>query len=837
MALLVRRNRKALLTLRRIALSVAVLCSTVLGLSSLLHATTSSAAAAFPLYSFINSGVGSLPWDGQTSAQLTNNTLMVGAPHSATGPSSGVVAYLTSKGDIALYTLPVTGTPSWTNYSAGYDVPTPAGDPVPFFDPNGNVDMLYVDANANLELITANDPVNDGWSHLNANQLWQPHQVTNLSDMTGQLAQGVASVQLNGLVATIAYRTPTNAIQVFSLTFVTDQPIPVLTSVAAPLTITASSVPVATTTTSTTTTSTSTTTSSTSTTSSTTSTTSSTTTTTVPTNNIGVVAGDPTLLPTSPPSVALTSSTNHAIVFLANSSTLGTWHGVDLTATTGASATGPVAAAVLNNKVALVGISTSQNVQLFQTPISSFSSNPNFVAPTWTVQNVENNTAVAASTNPNAALNGIPLMSGALAVNVVGTSIFISGQASAWGDLFSFTGAQNASVWSTTDVSATGGQNAKSIGPAVAGLTVSGQLSLYAAGVAVPIPQGTGVYAIPDAKISNAITDGWKIVSDTGGLGSLSSPWVAMLPYSTCSAGTVTGCTDFHMAQVIAQSHRNVGWISFWTVSGPIANAVPADPQTNANYYHHGYMAARAVATQIDLYRGQGVGIKPNWVVFDPEGWPDSHSGLDTTSSSAAMIAKYTGFWQNMLRGWVDGLASVDPSLNPGLYANQGEYIKYHLSSLSIPVFPAIAFGNGSQIVARGTLTSAVTAGATSIQISTNTGFNANQFLGFIDGTHTETVQIASNYNGTSLTVPLSSAVQFNHASASMIASVIPPLRLPGMAGTNIRGWITYNATCGTAAWQKWALKVEAQILTGPVWNGQFNTLQFNPGLYCAPQN
>jgi hypothetical protein len=242
------------------------------------------------------------------------------------------------------------------------------------------------------------------------------------------------------------------------------------------------------------------------------------------------------------------------------------------------------------------------------------------------------------------------------------------------------------------------------------------------------------------------------------------------------------------------------------------------------------------VATQIDLYRAQGVGVKPNWVVFDPEGWPDAHSGLDTTTGGPAATAKFTAFWQNMLNGWVDGLASVDASLTPGVYANQGEYTKYHLSSLTIPVFPAIAFGNGTQIVARGTLTAPVSAGATSIQISTNNGFNANQYLGFIDGANTETVQIASSYDGLSLTVPLTSPVTMAHANASKVASVIPPHRLNGMYGTNIFGWIAFNATCGTADWQKWALKVETQILSGPQWGGQFNTLQFNPGLYCAPQ-
>ena len=163
MVLLNRRYRKALLTLRRIALSVIVVAATIFGLSTLLRATTPAAQASYPLYSFINSGVGALPWNGQTSAQLTNNTLMVGSPHSITNSSEGAVAYLTNKGDIALYTLPSSGDPSWANYSDGYNVPTPASDPVPFFDPLGNVDMLYVDLAGSLELITANIPVGGSW--------------------------------------------------------------------------------------------------------------------------------------------------------------------------------------------------------------------------------------------------------------------------------------------------------------------------------------------------------------------------------------------------------------------------------------------------------------------------------------------------------------------------------------------------------------------------------------------------------------------------------------------------------------------------------------------------
>jgi len=48
-----------------------------------------------------------------------------------------------------------------------------------------------------------------------------------------------------------------------------------------------------------------------------------------------------------------------------------------------------------------------------------------------------------------------------------------------------------------------------------------------------------------------------------------------------------------------------------------------------------------------------------------------------------------------MLKGWASGMASVDPSLNAGVYASQSEYRNYTSVTQSMPVFVAIAFGNG----------------------------------------------------------------------------------------------------------------------------------------------
>ena len=111
-------------------------------------------------------------------------------------------------------------------------------------------------------------------------------------------------------------------------------------------------------------------------------------------------------------------------------------------------------------------------------------------------------------------------------MQVTPTQVAIAGQAANWGDLFVLTNPTGSTSWTSTDVSVTAGSAARTVGKIVTGLQVSGQLTLYAAGVNSPPPQGVGVYAIPSADWTNAISDGWPIISETGGLGTRSAPWV-----------------------------------------------------------------------------------------------------------------------------------------------------------------------------------------------------------------------------------------------------------------------------------------------------------------------
>jgi hypothetical protein len=175
---------------------------------------------------------------------------------------------------------------------------------------------------------------------------------------------------------------------------------------------------------------------------------------------------------------------------------------------------------------------------------------------------------------------------------------------------------------------------------------------------------------------------------------------------------------------------------------------------TTKNYFSHGFLAGAWVAKQIDQYQALGVTQVPNWVVFDPEGYPNNHSNLDAPpGSSAATIAKYATYWAAMVKGWITGIASIDPTLHAGLYAAQSEYSNYHLAALPLPVFVALAFGGGG------------------------------------------------------------------------------PLKLSGVNGTNILGYIAFNATCSPTS----TLRKQESTLKGAPWFGQFNTLQFDAGVYCRP--
>jgi hypothetical protein len=579
--------------------------------------------------------------------------------------------------------------------TSGNNVPTPAADPVPFFDPFGNVDLTYVDQSGNVIVLSPNEPASPAWVHLHASTPWRPYIATNVAALSGvSAATSLPSVQLSGANGTLAYRTSTNAIEVLSLSWQANDPVPIYNQVAT--TLSASSLGLSTT--------------------------------TPRTTNF---ASDPVVLPANTPSFATTLSNGNLVVVTAAATSLSDWTVQNLTTTTGAQpVVGTLALGSNFSTLDLAALTKAGNVELFTTPNTTSTSTS---SPVW---NEENLTSLA---------SGAPPLAGALTVQVTSSQIAVAGQAANWGDLFVLTSPTASTSWSATNVSVTAGSSARTVGNIVAGLQVNGQLTLYAAGVSSPPPQGVGVYAIPSATWSQAISDGWPIISETGGLGTQSAPWVGFT-----GGASVATSPDFLMGQAIYNAHKRVTWLSFWTVSGPLAGQA----QTPSNYYSHGFAAGAWVATQIDTYRSLGVGLKPDWVILDPEGFPDDHSNLDAPAgASNATIARYATYWSSMLSGWQAGIASVDPTLNAGAYASQSEYRNYQLSNVPLPMFIALAFSQGG------------------------------------------------------------------------------PVPVPGANGSNVRGFISFGAACSPAS----TLASEVNTLLNPPWAGQFNTLQFNSGVFCAP--
>ena len=706
----------------RLAVMSAILVTSTVLVATQSHAVTTAPTNGQPLYQFAETGTGTFPWSAASLEAKLNSTTMLGGPHGATSSTEGALAYRTNANQLALYVQTNAGNTAWRNYSTGNDVPVPADDPVPFFDPSGNVDIVYVDANGQAILVVPNEPDTTAWARAHYGTPWRKYVSINLSALTDvAAATGLPSAQVVGDDATLAYRTTTNEIEVVTMSWTSSDPIPIYnqasatvnyqglaTSVSVPQDRTPNLSPRATTTTTTTKPTT----------------TTSTTTTTVPPTVATGFASDPVVIPGATPAFADILNNGDVVVDTEEGS-LVAWSSSNLTLTLGTPvATGTLALGASAAQVDFAALTTGGSVELF-TSISS--------GQIWNESNV---TTLAA---------GAPPLSGALSVQVTPSQVAIAGQAANWGDLYVLTSPTESNSWTATNVSTTAGSDARTVGPSVTGLQINGTLTLYAAGVNSPPPQGVGVYAIPSADWSNAITAGWPILSETGGLGTRSAPWVGFT-----GSSNVDVSPDFLMGQAIYNAHKRVTWLSFWTVSGPLKG----QPMTTSNYYSHGFAAGAWVATQIDTYRSLGVGIKPDWVIFDPEGYPDNHSGLDAPGgASPATLATYATYWSGMLSGWSAGIASVDPSLNAAVYASQSEYRNYQLASASMPVFVALAFGG--------------------------------------DG----------------------------------------PVPVTGATGPNVRGFITFNASCSPTS----TLANEAATLEGPPWSGQFNTLQFNPGVYCAP--
>ena len=600
--------------------------------------TPTSNTAGQPLYQFVDSGTGALPWNAVSFESSVDGATMLGGPHAASENGESALAFRASNSDVDLYVLNASNTTQFTDLSTQVATPPAGSDPIPFFDPTGAVDVLYVSSTGDLILISTNYNVTSRSGVTARDATTSNFTSTDLTASSGvSVANGLASIQVNDQSGLLVVRSAANDVEAITLRWALNQSVPTIVGQA----VNVSNV-----------------------------------------TGTGTAGSDPVALNT--PGLAFVSiSTGGALDLFTNSgASANSWAAENLSsATLTPQLTGPISTQSTDSAVYLAALNASGDVELFTTPLATLSANVAKARATtpnpsgWTASNVTNATANA------------PPLSGEIFLDATDASIVIAGQAQNWGDLFVLSSSFAAPSWVATNVSVTATNAARTVGTVVTGLYVGGNLELYAAGINSPPPQGVGVYAIPSKDWSAAITSGWPIISETGGLGTQSAPWVGYT-----GGATVATSPDYLMGQAIYNSHKRVTWLSFWTVSGPLAG----QPQTTTNYYNHGFAAGAWVATQIDQYRTLGVGLTPDWVIFDPEGYPNNSSNLVAPAgASNATLALYATYWTAMLQGWTQGIASIDPSLNAGLYANQSEYRNYNLAAQPLPVFEAVAFSGG----------------------------------------------------------------------------------------------------------------------------------------------
>ena len=482
-----------------------------------------------------------------------------------------------------LYAQPASGSPTWSDLSALASAPAPAADPVPFFDPSGNVDVIYVNSIGQLVILCANDPLGPTGPTCGTWTRGDPEVAVNLSALSGvSFANGLASVQVNGAERDGRRshrgqhdRGPVDRVG-------PGRHVPYLS--APPVNVSTLT-------------------------------------------NGATATSDPVVLATSVPEVVATAVSGDLELFSQTGTPATPWVLTDLSKVT----TGPkverdpggVAATTTEDYVA--ALSTNGTAILFRRSIGDVDASGHDDH-----HGVDHHDTPAPSTavvgpwgfaNLTGETPGAPPLSGSLFVAATASQVVVAGQAADWGDLFAISGTGASGELDRDGRLGDRGQRRAHRRLDRHGLREPG-LASTSSPPASPRrrPRGSASTRSPRPNGPRRSATGWPILSETGGLGTQASPWVGFT-----GSATVATSPDFLMGQSIYNSHKRVTWLSFWTVSGP----GKGETKKAATYYSHGFAAGVWVATQIDQYRGLGVGLKPDWVIFDPEGYPDDHSGLD----------------------------------------------------------------------------------------------------------------------------------------------------------------------------------------------------------------
>jgi hypothetical protein len=186
-------------------------------------------------------------------------------------------------------------------------------------------------------------------------------------------------------------------------------------------------------------------------------------------------------------------------------------------------------------------------------------------------------------------------------------------------------------------------------------------------------PHTVGIYSDfdSDAKVTEAVRDGWHLIANVAGLGRQD----CRAPY-TFSTGS-----DAHVARVLDPYERrhptaiHPAWLSYWTVDSP-----PSQLTSLAKIRAAGRAAGEYASGEITRVHRNRV-THPWWVVLDPEGVSCRAGGFDGMSPAQ---------WRAYVGGWEDGVRHGSILAMPALYVNQAEYKAKKVSGYHLSVFVAV---------------------------------------------------------------------------------------------------------------------------------------------------
>jgi len=177
-------------------------------------------------YEFLNTGAAGVPWNASSFESALGNATLTGTPSVINGNGVTAVAARLASGDLVLYQQNASGHSSLIDLTTGLATPSPGADPVVFFDPWHNVDVIYVSDAGDLMLITPTVAL--GVRHA-ATQAAAPFIVTDLTTTNKMtFAAGVPSIEVVGTSGVLVARDALGHAESMTLQWPTSNRAPVV---------------------------------------------------------------------------------------------------------------------------------------------------------------------------------------------------------------------------------------------------------------------------------------------------------------------------------------------------------------------------------------------------------------------------------------------------------------------------------------------------------------------------------------------------------------------------------------------------------------------------------